>query len=221
MIDLGFGRLLDQRDVHDADQRERDRDRDDNRAQKWEGFGGAFNELGWKYLTALGATDQAKALDLLFGSDAAHFGIGRIPIGASDYAIPRYTDEETAGDTAEHFSITQDMMYLIPYVKAAQEVNSSLRFWASPWTPPTWMKTFSGSANGISCAHRRDSSNFDGGCMNATSANLTAFANYFASWVQAYGAQGITIDTLAPQNEPDYAQGYPSCLWNPADYVTS
>ena len=31
---------------------------------------------------------------------------------------------------------------------------------------------------------------------------------------------GITIDTIAPQNEPNYAQGYPSCLWNTADYMT-
>ncbi len=169
----------------------------------------------------LSTADQNKALDLLFGADAAHFAIGRIPIGASDYAISRYTDDETSGDTSlSSFSISQDMKYLIPYVQAAQKVNSKLRFWASPWTPPTWMKTFSGSnSNGTSCA-KVGSTNFDGGCMNATSANLTALATYLSKWVSAYSGMSIPIDYIAPQNEPNYAQGYPSCLWNTADYVS-
>ena len=150
---------------------------DSTTKQTWEGFGGAFNEMGWNYIQMLSASDQTKALDLLFGTDAAHFGIGRIPIGASDYALPRYTDDETSGDTSlMNFSTTEDAKYLIPYVQAAQKVNSSLRFWASPWTPPTWMKTFTGSdSNGTACK-LVGSTNFDGGCMNATTANLTAFA---------------------------------------------
>jgi glucosylceramidase len=191
-------------------------------SSNWEGFGGAFNELGAKYLSQLSSSDQSKALDLLFGSDAAHFNIGRIPIGASDYATTRYTEDETSGDTSlNSFSISQDMNYLVPYIQAAQKVNPSLRFWASPWTPPTWMKTFSGSnSNGTTCGHMSgDSSNFDGGCFNATSANMTAFANYLAKFVSSYKGLSINIDTISPQNEPNYSQGYPSCLWNTADYV--
>ncbi len=64
-------------------------------------------------------------------------------MGASDYAMTRYTDDEIASGTDYNmtsFSITEDMQYLIPYVKAAQAVNAGIRFWASPWTPPTWMK---------------------------------------------------------------------------------
>jgi glucosylceramidase len=190
---------------------------DSGAKQAWEGMGGAFNELGWKYLSAASATDQSTAMTLLFGTDGAHFQMGRIPIGASDYASTRYTEDETSGDAnLAMFSTTQDMMYLIPYVKAAQKANSNIRFWGSPWTPPTWMKTTSGSANGNSCA-LVGKTMFDGGCMNASTANLTTYAQYFVKWIAAMGAQGITIDTVAPQNEPNYAEGYPSCLWNPAD----
>ncbi len=186
--------------------------------QAWEGMGGAFNELGWQQIQKLSTSDQTKIISMLFGPDGANFQIGRIPIGASDYATTRYTDDETANDSGSlpGFSITQDMKYLIPYVKAAQQANSKVRLWASPWTPPTWMKTTSGSANGNSCA-LVGSTMFDGGCMNASTGNLTAYATYFSNWVSAYKGQGITIDTVAPQNEPDYAEGYPSCLWNPAD----
>jgi glucosylceramidase len=184
----------------------------------WQGFGGAFNEMGAKYLALLSTADQNKALDLLFGSDAAHFGIGRIPIGASDYAINRYTEDETSGDTSlNSFSISQDMNYLIPFVQAAQNVNKNLKFWASPWTPPTWMKKFSGSnSNGTSCT-MVGQTKFDGGCYDPT--YNTPYANYLAKWVSAYTGMGIPIDYISPQNEPNYAQGYPSCLWNTADYV--
>jgi glucosylceramidase len=218
---------------------------DTTTAQTWEGFGGAFNELGWLNLQTLSAADHNNALQLLFGTNGAHFGMGRIPIGASDYAcVPmnaaaaynpssnacdlaksRYTENESSGDTAmANFSISRDMNNLIPYVKAAMGVNPNMRFWASPWTPPTWMKTRTGSVSGISCGNvtnngKTDSNVFDGGCMQDIAANLTGLGLYFVKWIQAYQAQGITIDTLAPQNEPDYAQGYPSAIWAPALYT--
>ncbi len=201
---------------------------DSSSGQTWQGFGGAINEMGWNFLTMLSSSDQAKAMDLLFGSDAAHFGMARIPIGASDYALQRYTDDETSSsaDTSlASFSISQDMKYLIPYAKAALAINPSLRFWASPWTPPTWMKTRTGSVNGTSCGNptwmnMTDPNNvFDGGCMQDISANETALANYFIQFIQQYAQAGINIDTLAPQNEPNYAQGYPSCLWDPKVYA--
>ena len=78
---------------------------------------------------------------LMFGEDGIHFAWGRIPMGSSDYAMDRYTLNETANDTTmANFSIERDKEKLIPYIKAAQAINPDLRFWASPWTPPTWMK---------------------------------------------------------------------------------
>jgi glucosylceramidase len=186
---------------------------DTNVLQSWEGFGGAFNEAGWNYLLMLSQADRDRAIQLLFGTDGAHFTMGRIPMGASDYALIRYTSDETANDTGlSSFSISRDTQYLVPYVKAAQAVNGSIRFWASPWTPPTWMKTNSGSVNGTSCA-RIGSTAYDGGCMADNNTYLASLAQYFVKWVQAYGQQGITIEVVAPQNEPNYAQGYPSALW--------
>ena len=59
---------------------------DGSTAQTWEGFGGAFNEAGWNYLSMLSQSDRDNALQLLYGADGAHFNIGRVPIGANDYA---------------------------------------------------------------------------------------------------------------------------------------
>jgi len=187
---------------------------DANAYQTWEGFGGAFNEKGWTYLTTKAMQDQAIAL--LFGKDGCNFAWGRIPIGASDYAVDRYSLNETANDTAmSNFSIARDQMRLIPYIRAAQAVKSNIRFWASPWTPPTWMKT--GPYNpGSGPSH----SNFDGGVMKSDDATLKAFALYLVRFVQAYAAQGINVEVVSPQNEPNYQQNYPSCHWDTSLFVT-
>ena len=55
--------------------------------------------------------------------------------------------------------------------------------------------------------------------MKDIAANLTALAQYFVKWSQAYKAQGITIEMIAPQNEPELRPGYPSALWTPALYT--
>jgi glucosylceramidase len=179
-------------------------------AQTWEGFGAAFNELGWKYLSMLDDAQKSQALNLLFSANGANFAWGRIPMGATDYAIDRYTCDETAGDTAmANFSIMRDQMNLIPYVKAAKAIKSDLHFWSSPWTPPTWMKD--GPFN--------DTFPFDGGKMKTDATSLKALADYFVKFVQAYGQEGINIEVVSPQNEPGYSGTYPTCGWAPATYA--
>ncbi|WP_044986602.1 glycoside hydrolase family 30 protein [Sorangium cellulosum] len=171
--------------------------------QRWDGFGGTFNEVGWNVLSMLGEAERARAIELLFDKhEGAAFAYGRIPIGASDYAMDRYTLDETPNDTAmASFSIDRDKERLIPYIKAALVVRPGLHLWASPWTPPTWMKS-----NGA----------FDGGRMKDDASTLQAYALYLAKFVEAYAGEGITIEAVHPQNEPNYETRYPSCTWTGA-----
>jgi glucosylceramidase len=74
------------------------------------------------------------------------------------------------------------------------------------------MKTTSGSVNSTSCANMGGNA-YNGGCMQDIDANLMGLAVYFEKTVQAYAAQNIPIEMVAPQNEPNYSQGYPSALW--------
>ena len=136
--------------------------------QTWEGFGGAFNEKGWGTLSVLSQADRDQALSLLFGDDGARFNMGRVPIGANDYSIDRYTLDEVASSSDKSlasFSVSRDQQNLIPFIKAAMGVRSNLRFWASPWTPPPWMKS----------GPFQDSSSFDGGTMKSDDATLSAW----------------------------------------------
>ncbi|HWP08328.1 MAG TPA: glycoside hydrolase family 30 beta sandwich domain-containing protein [Polyangiaceae bacterium] len=170
--------------------------------QNWDGFGMAFTEGGADELMALSTTKRNQVLNLLFGADGAHFAWARIPIGANGYALDRYTEDETVGDLAlSDFSIERDMNVLIPAIKAAQAVNPALRFWASAWTPPTWMKT-----NG----------DFDRGNVKVDASTLQAYADYFVKFIKAYAAAGIPIELVALQADPSVQADYPSCGWSTA-----
>jgi glucosylceramidase len=156
--------------------------------------------------------------------------LGRIPVGASDYATDRYTLDDTgtdvtpdssegnrpAADTSlAKFSIERDKKSLIPYIKAALAVKPGLRFWASPWTPPVWMKTgYKKNSGADASQNAKKPSYFDGGNMKSDEATLKAHAQYLIKFIQAYKAEDINIETIAPQNEPNYDQNYPSCLWD-------
>ncbi len=168
--------------------------------QDFTGFGGTFNEKGWEALGALSQADRDKAMTLLYSTtDGANFVSGRIPIGASDYAVNRYTLNDNAGDTKmEKFSIARDKMRLIPYIQAAMAVRPDIRFWGSPWTPPPWMK---------------DNGQYDKGNMKNDPETLQAHALYLTKFVEEYAKEGIKIDVIHPQNEPGYLQDYPSCGW--------
>jgi len=135
-------------------------------------------------------------------------GIGmnlmRICIGTSDFTgDPWYTyndlpEGETDNDLSE-FSIEKDRDYLLPIIKMAREANPDLKFFASPWSPPAWMKahhTLTGS--------RMDPGHFD------------VFARYLLKFIHAYEAEGIPIHAITVQNEPNFPNPeYPTCLWRP------
>lgn len=203
-------------------------------AQTWEGFGGCFTELGWVYLSTLSQTDRDEAIRLLFGPDGARFAWARVPIGGNDYVLGHYTLDDTGDDVVpdaaetnrppadpalDSFSIARDMNYLIPFIKAAQAVKPDLRFWAVPWTPPVWMKTGYTADDGAGGVAKR-ASYYEGGSMKGDDATLAAHARYFVSFVQAYQAQGIHVEMVAPQNEPGAQHTYPSCQWDKNTYVT-
>ncbi len=157
--------------------------------QLWEGFGGTFNEMGWDALSVVGSAETTKALKLLFDArDGANFVFGRLPVGASDYAMSWYTLAETANDYAmTNFSIARDREKLIPYVKAALQVRPDIHLWGSPWIPPPWMKDSSGN-------------------MKSDAQTQGAYALYLAKFVEEYGKEGLKIEAIHPQNEPGYAQ---------------
>lgn len=166
--------------------------------QTIDGFGGCFNELGWQ---ALSHTSNSNAvMAALFGANGCSFTQARIPIGASDFATSYYSLDDTAGDySLNNFSIARDQQMLIPYLHAAMAVQPNLQCWASPWTPPQWMK---------------NNNSYAGGSLTWNAQTLQSYANYFVRWINAYRGAGINIYAVTPQNEPNISSSYPSCIWS-------
>jgi glucosylceramidase len=174
---------------------------DGSHYQTWEGFGTCFNELGWQALQALDPKKSQAILKHLFKlGDDCGFNFCRLPIGANDYAEKWYSHNENPGDYAmERFSIARDKKILIPYLKAALKLKPDIILFASPWSPPAWMK---------------EPSDYKGGRLRWEAKNLKAYALYFRKFVEAYRKEGIHIRQIHVQNEPDSNQIFPSCLWS-------
>ena len=179
----------------------------DQSRQTIEGFGGCFNEKGWEALAVLSREERLAVMHRIFNPvDGLGFSICRVPIGANDYALDRYTLNETPLDyEMKHFSIERDQIRLIPYIKEAMSIQPKLRLWASAWTPPTWMK---------------DNRTFDSGVFLDDPKTYRAYALYLLKFIQAYRQEGIPIETVAVQNEPGTLTNYPSCDWTAVQYLS-
>ncbi|WP_235234502.1 glycoside hydrolase family 30 beta sandwich domain-containing protein [Mangrovibacter sp. MFB070] len=171
------------------------------RERSIDGFGGCFNELGMKALNTLEEPQRAALLDDLFSpTGECQLTLGRVPVGASDYALSWYSLNEHEDDYAmEHFSIERDKRYLLPYVKEALKRQPGMKLFASPWSPPTWLKT-------------HQAYNF--GRLRGDSKTQAAYALYFQKFVEAWRSEGATIHQVHIQNEVAADQKFPSCVWD-------
>lgn len=188
------------------------------------GFGACFNELGWTSLELLREDDREAIFKELFAPGAgANFNICRMPVGANDFSRGWYSYDEHPDDFAlEHFSIANDMETLVPFIKSAQHFNPWLELWASPWSPPSWMKRNKHYAaamqrpglppNGLT----PDQVGKEGTDLFIQDEKyFKTYADYFGRFIDAYRQQGIAIGMVMPQNEFNSAQPFPSCTWTP------
>jgi glucosylceramidase len=196
----------------------------DTPLQAIEGFGACFNELGWVSLSLLSAADRDAVLRELFAPGVgAGFTLCRMPVGANDFSRDWYSYDETDGDFAlADFSIANDLETLVPFIQAAQRHQPALRLWASPWSPPIWMKKNRHYAmampgrrqRGVENGLRPDQVGREGTDMFVMEDRyLDAYASYFGRFVDEYRKLGIAIGMVMPQNEFNSAQVFPSCCW--------
>lgn len=186
------------------------------------GFGACFNELGWTSLQALRGEDQEVIFKELFAPGmGANFNVCRMPVGANDFSRGWYSYDEHAEDfSLEHFSIANDLETLVPFIKSAKRYNPALELWASPWSPPSWMKRNKHYAaamqreglppNGL----KQEQVGREGTDLFIQEDKyLKTYADYFGRFIDAYREQGIEIGMVMPQNEFNSAQPFPSCTW--------
>ncbi len=206
-------------------------------------FGTCFNELDWYALQLLPQEEQDKFFHNFFDPKGdLRFTLGRIPMGASDYAAQEnfYTelyhernegigiwdawyspDEMPKGEqdlNMEHFTLERDRKAIIPFIKRAMQENPELNFWCSPWSPPMWMKKSehysnrAGYGNGLDVTYPRYTTQF-----KMEDPILKAHAMYFSRFITEYGKEGIPITGCCYQNEAYTVNYYSNTSWSAED----
>ncbi len=194
-----------------------------DKKQTFRGWGTTFNELDYDAWGMLSDADRTRFVKRLFNPYGdLRLGVGRIPVGASDYACDWYSCDETEGNVEDfemkHFTIERDLQKVIPSIRLAQAENPDLYFWASPWSPPQWMKT------NKHYSQRKTATNggtfdvppYDNDQFIDDPRYYNAYCLYFDKFIEAYKAQGINISALAYQNEAYSNTPYPGCSWKAA-----
>jgi glucosylceramidase len=164
------------------------------------GIGGAITDASAEVFAKLPATQQQELLTRYYDADK---GIGytwaRTTIHSSDFSSASYTYVREGDAKLASFDIAHDLKYRIPLIKrATAAAGGKLTLFASPWSPPAFMKS-----NG---------SMLKGGTL------LPAFrqpwADYYVKFVQAYEKAGVPVWGLSIQNEPMATQTWESSIWS-------
>jgi len=109
-----------------------------------EGFGGAFTEAAAVTFYRMPPEARAEILRAYFDQQQGHgYTLCRTHINSCDFSTGNYACSEVDGDfDLKHFSIAREKQAIIPMIKEAASVaGAPLQLFASPWSPPAWMKT--------------------------------------------------------------------------------
>lgn len=161
------------------------------------GFGGALTGSSCYNLSICNEQISNQILDEYFLENDINYNFCRLSIASSDFSLNSYSYSNKT-DLSD-FSISEDMKYVVPIIKKAQKRNKSLKFLASPWSPPSFMKS--------------NKSLLNGGTLLPDFKKL--YANYLLKYIQAYQKENINIDYITIQNEPNAIQTWESCIYNP------
>ena len=173
------------------------------------GLGYSFEHTTCQNLLHLDYESRKKTIGLLVDPiHGAGMNLWRLCIGTSDFTgtewysycdeSPSDTDVDLQYFMDSHFSIEMDRKFIIPILRLALSINPNLIFFASPWSPPAWMK---------------DSNSMCGGSLLPKFYDIYAY--YFVKFIQAYQAEGIKIHAITIQNEPLHeTTTMPTCRWD-------
>ena len=175
------------------------------RYQRFAGIGAAMTDSSaWLIYDELAVGDRLALMQDLFGSSGIRLSFLRVPMAASDFTVspgPYSYDDMPTGQTdpsLSQFSIAHDLAYIIPVMRQALEINPGLEVMGAPWSPPGWMKA----------DDAMDNPNHEDGALLPSA--YGSLAQYFVRFIQAYESNGVPVDAISPQNEPDVETVYPS-----------
>lgn len=168
--------------------------------QKIRGFGGAFTEAAGYTLSKLSEEKQKEIAVAYFGEDGIGYTMGRTHINSCDFSLSNYAYVEDPEDNnLDTFTRERDQLYIVPFIRLAQQVSKEhIEFLASPWSPPAFMKT-NGEMN-------------HGGKLKEEYRKL--WAEYICRYIKDCREDGIPVNMITIQNEPEATQEWDSCRYS-------
>jgi glucosylceramidase len=167
--------------------------------QTFLGIGGAITDASAEVFAKLNKDKQQELLNAYYDKEK---GIGysllRTTIHSSDFGSESYTYIKEGDAALKTFNIDHDRQYRIPMIKEAMKTaDEKLTIYASPWSPPAFMKN--------------NNNMLKGGALLPE--YYQSWANYYTKFIKAYEKEGIPIWGLTVQNEPMAVQTWESCVY--------
>jgi glucosylceramidase len=169
------------------------------RFQTFLGVGGALTDASAEVFAKLPADKQQELLTAYYDkAKGIGYSLARTNIHSCDFSSGSYTYIDEGDKELKTFSIGHDQEFRIPLIKKAIETaGGKLLLYASPWSPPAFMK---------------DNSNMlRGGKLLPEF--YQSWANYYVKFIKAYENEGIPLWGISIQNEPMATQTWESCIF--------
>ncbi|MEP3371361.1 MAG: glycoside hydrolase family 30 protein [Maribacter dokdonensis] len=166
--------------------------------QEFLGIGGAITDAAAEVFSSLSKDKQDELLHAYYSEEGINYNIIRTSIHSSDFGLGSHTYIEEGDKELKTFSIEKDRQKRIPMIKRAQAlINNDMVFYASPWSPPAFMKTNNNMLQGGKLLPEYNQ----------------AWANYYIKFIEAYEGEDIPVWGVTIQNEPMAVQRWESCIY--------
>ena len=171
--------------------------------QTFLGIGGALTDSSAETFAKIPKEKQEEFLTAYFDKDKGiGYTFGRTNIHSCDFSSGSYTYVDEGDKDLKTLDVKHDREFRIPFIKKAMaKAGGKLTMFASPWSPPAFMKT-----NGTM---------LKGGKLKPEFA--ASWAMYYAKFVKAYEKEEIPIWGISVQNEPMATQTWESCVYTAED----
>ena len=171
----------------------------DIKFQKIIGFGAALTQSAGYLLTNINENISNAIINEYFSEQGLHYSILRLPVGSSDFSTHSYSYSNKK-DLSD-FNIDEDKKYIIPIIEKAKKYSSNIKFLATPWSPPSFMKN-------------NKMLKFGGKLLDKYKC---LYAEYLVKYILEYQKNNININYLNIQNEPNATQIWESCIYSASE----
>ncbi|MCX8210533.1 MAG: glycoside hydrolase family 30 protein [Lewinella sp.] len=167
--------------------------------QTFLGIGGAISDASAEVFAKLPEEKQEEFLKAYYDpAEGIGYSLTRTSIHSCDFSSESFTYVTDDDKGLKSFNIDHDREYRIPMIKRAIDAaGGELLLYASPWSPPAFMKS--------------NNDMLQGGKLLPE--YYESWALYYAKFVKAYESEGMPIWGLTIQNEPMAVQRWESCIY--------